>query len=207
MSPGGGKMPAIFIGHGNPMNAITDNAYSRAWRAIGESIPRPKAVLSVSAHWYIPATEATSDPAPRTIHDFGGFPKELYDMRYPAPGSPELAARVRELLSPAPVGLSGQWGLDHGTWTVLAHMFPKADIPVVQLSIDATRPPRFHYETGRRLAALRGEGVLVIGSGNIVHNLHTYAWGERGLRAFDWAVRFEGQDSGAYTGRGRRQGG
>lgn len=184
-------MPTIFFGHGNPMNAITRNSYSEGWAAIGKTIPRPKAVLSVSAHWYIPGCAVTATPAPRTIHDFGGFPRELYEVNYPAPGSPDLARRVRDLLSPLPVMLDKGWGLDHGTWSVLAHVFPDADIPVIQLSIDERQPSAFHYDTGKRLAALREEGVLVIGSGNLVHNLHTYAWGEHGIQAFAWAVRFE----------------
>lgn len=184
-------MPAIFFGHGNPMNAVLRNAYTEGWTAIGNSIPRPEAVLSVSAHWYLPGAAVTAMPAPRTIHDFGGFPQELYRMEYPAPGSPELAARVRDLLAPVEVGLDGSWGLDHGTWSVLCHVFPQADVPVVQLGIDETRAPEFHYEIGKRLAPLRDEGVLVIGSGNLVHNLHTYAWGRHEVAPFDWAVRFE----------------
>jgi 4,5-DOPA dioxygenase extradiol len=184
-------MPAIFFGHGNPMNALMDNAYSRAWANIGEELPRPKAVLAISAHWYLPATAVTSEQSPRTIHDFGGFPKELYEVQYPAPGSPELARRVQELLSPTEVAPDQRWGLDHGTWSVLCHVFPQADVPVVQLSLDETQPPEFHYELGQRLAPLRDEGVLVMGSGNLVHNLHTYAWGGRHLEPFDWAIRFE----------------
>lgn len=184
-------MPAIFFGHGNPMNALTTNAYTSRWAAIGISIPRPKAILSVSAHWYIPATAVTFDPSPRTIHDFGGFPKELFAVEYPAPGDPALASRVRHLLAPIQVQRDERWGLDHGTWSVLCHLFPHADIPVIQLSIDETKPPQFHYELGKRLAPLRDEGVLVIGSGNLVHNLHTYAWGTQNVEAFDWAVRFE----------------
>lgn len=186
-------MPAIFIGHGNPMNAVARNVYTEGWAAIGKAIPRPDAVLAVSAHWYIPACAVTADVAPRTIHDFGGFPEELYRVQYGAPGSPALARLVRDLLSPVSVELDESWGLDHGTWAVLKHVFPKADIPIVQLSIDKTQPPPFHYELGKRLAALRSEGVLVVGSGNIVHNLHTYAWGAQGVGPFDWAVRFEDQ--------------
>ena len=187
------RMPAIFFGHGNPMNALLDNDYTRAWAAIGDSMPRPEAVLAVSAHWYLPATMVTAGLAQRTIHDFGGFPRELYQVEYPAPGSPELAERVQDLLAPTSVRLDESWGLDHGTWSVLKHVFPHADVPVVQLSIDETEPPRFHYEMGKRLAPLRDEGVLIIGSGNIVHNLHTYAWGRQGVEPFDWAVRFEQQ--------------
>jgi 4,5-DOPA dioxygenase extradiol len=185
-------MPAIFFGHGNPMNALARNAYTEAWAAIGESMPRPNAVLCISAHWYLPGTAVTAMAAPRTIHDFGGFPRELYEVQYPAPGSPELAARVHNLLKPLEVELDEQsWGLDHGTWSVLCHVFPQADIPVVQLSIDETKPPEFHYEVGKRLAPLRDEGILVIGSGNIVHNLHTYAWGRHEVEPFDWSIRFE----------------
>jgi 4,5-DOPA dioxygenase extradiol len=186
------RMPAIFFGHGNPLNALLRNAYTDGWAAIGNSIPRPTAVLCVSAHWYFPDTAVTAMPAPRTIHDFGGFPRELYQVQYPARGSPELAKRVRNLLAPVSVQLDeNSWGLDHGTWSVLCHVFPQADIPVVQLSIDETRAPQFHYELGKRLAPLRDEGVLIIGSGNLVHNLHTYAWGRHEVEPFDWAVRFE----------------
>ncbi len=184
-------MPIIFFGHGNPMNALSGNAYTDGWAAIGKSMPRPKAVLSVSAHWYLPTCAVTANLAPPTIHDFGGFPKELYQVEYRAPGSPDLARRVQDLLDPVSVELDESWRLDHGTWAVLRHVFPDADIPVVQLSIDETKPPQFHYEIGKRLAALRSEGVLVMGSGNIVHNLHTYAWGAQGMAPFDWAVRFE----------------
>jgi 4,5-DOPA dioxygenase extradiol len=186
-------MPAIFLGHGNPMNAISQNIYTEGWAAIGKAIPRPRAVLAVSAHWYLPACAVTANSAPPTIHDFGGFPQELYEVSYPAPGSPELARRVQQLLSPASVGLDESWGLDHGTWSVLTHVYPDADIPVVQLSIDERQPPQFHYGLGKQLATLREEGVLVIGSGNLVHNLHTYAWGRGGIQPFDWAVRFEQQ--------------
>jgi 4,5-DOPA dioxygenase extradiol len=185
------RMPTIFVGHGNPLNALLHNAYTRAWAALGAEIPRPSAVLAISAHWYVPGVAATSMPSPRTIHDFGGFPRELYDVQYPAPGSPELASRVKELLSPLPVMLDESWGLDHGTWSVLLHVFPEADVPVVQLSIDETQPARFHYELGARLRPLRDEGVLVLGSGDLVHNLHAYAWGRREVEPYDWALRFE----------------
>lgn len=184
-------MPAIFFGHGNPMNALSKNAYTEGWASIGKSIPRPKAILSVSAHYYIPFCMVTSNPIPPTIHDFSGFPKELYQVEYPAPGSPELAQRVKELLKTTSVRLDESWGLDHGTWSVLNHVFPNPDIPVVQLSIDETQPPIFHYEMGKRLTPLREEGVLIIGSGNIVHNLAAYAWGKHDIHPFDWAVRFE----------------
>ena len=186
-------MPAIFFGHGNPMNAIRENAYTRAWAKIGASLPRPKAVLAVSAHWFVPSTSVTAMAHPRTIHDFGGFPPELHAVRYAAPGAPDLAARVKTLLAPMPVSLDTQWGLDHGTWSVLCHVYPDADIPVVQLSIDERQGGAFHYEVGKRLATLRDEGVLLVGSGNIVHNLRAFAWGDRPAAPFDWAVRFETQ--------------
>ncbi len=186
-------LPAMFFGHGNPMNALEKNSYTDAWSALGQSLPKPKAILSVSAHWYVPVTGVTISTAPRTIHDFGGFPRSLYEVQYPAPGDPELARRVQGLLAPLPVHMDQRWGLDHGTWSVLCHVYPQADIPVVQLSIDETQPPAFHYEIGRRLAQLRDEGVLIVGSGNLVHNLHTYAWGRHPVDPFDWAVRFEQQ--------------
>ena len=184
-------MPAVFFGHGNPMNALRRNAWTEGWFNVGAAIARPRAVLCISAHWYIPGTLVTAMGAPRTIHDFGGFPQELFEVEYPAPGDPELANRVRELLAPLDVGLDERWGLDHGTWSVLQHVFPTADIPVVQLSIDETKPAEFHYETAKRLAPLRDEGVLVIGSGNVVHNLHAYAWGRQEVEPLNWAVRFE----------------
>jgi 4,5-DOPA dioxygenase extradiol len=186
-------MPAVFIGHGNPMNALQDNVYTRGWASIGREIPRPNAVLSISAHWYIPGTSVTSMPAPRTIHDFSGFPPELYRVRYPAPGDPALADRVRGLLAPMPVSRDGSWGLDHGTWSVLRHLFPGADIPVVQLSMDQRMPLADHLEIGRKLAPLRDEGVLIVGSGNITHNLrHAMASYQRGESSTpDWAIRFD----------------
>ena len=184
-------MPVIFFGHGNPMNALADNEITRGWGEIGRSIPRPKGVLCVSAHWYIPAVAVTAMERPRTIHDFGGFPRELFAVQYPAPGSPELAGRVIELLGENVLRDDEHWGLDHGTWSVLCHVFPHADIPVVQLSIDEAEPAAFHYQLSQRLAPLRDEGVLVVGSGNLIHNLHTYAWGRKDVEPFDWAVRFE----------------
>lgn len=185
------RMPVIFFGHGNPMNALADNEYTRAWAEIARSMPRPKAVLCVSAHWYIPGVAVTAMERPRTIHDFGGFPRELFEVEYAAPGSPELAERVAELLGGDVVLDNARWGLDHGTWSVLVHVFPKADVPIVQLSIDETKPAEWHYETAKKLAPLREEGVLIIGSGNLVHNLHAYAWGRHDVEAFDWAIRFE----------------
>jgi 4,5-DOPA dioxygenase extradiol len=186
-------MPAIFFGHGNPMNALHRNAFTDRWSALGRSMPRPRAILAVSAHWYIPATAVTASARPETIHDFGGFPRELFDVQYPAPGSVELAQRVRDLLAPVSVQLDRGWGLDHGTWSILVHLYPDADIPVVQLSIDETREASWHYEVGKQLRPLRDEGVLIMGSGNLVHNLHAYAWGNRAAAPYDWARRFEDQ--------------
>jgi 4,5-DOPA dioxygenase extradiol len=184
-------LPAIFFGHGNPMNTVTRNDYTEAWRRIGEKMPRSKAILSISAHWYGPGTGVAIATALRTIHDFGGFPQELYQVQYPAPGDPALAHRVQQLLAPLAVRLDNSWGLDHGTWSVLRHVCPAADIPIVQLGIDETKPASFHYEIGRTLAPFGGEGVLIVGSGNLVHNLHTYAWGRHSRDPYDWAVRFE----------------
>ena len=186
-----GRMPAVFFGHGNPMNALLDNEYTEGWRRIGRSIPRPRGILCISAHWYVSGTAVTVATSPRTIHDFGGFPPELYQVRYPAPGDPELARSIEKLLAPTPVELDASWGLDHGTWSVLRHVYPEADVPVVQLSIDETQPASFHFEVGRRLAPLRDQGILIAGSGNLVHNLHTYAWGRHLAAPFDWAIRFE----------------
>jgi 4,5-DOPA dioxygenase extradiol len=187
------RSPAIFFGHGNPLNAIQHNVYTEAWSAIGKSISRPSAILAVSAHWYLSGTFVTAMESPPTIHDFGGFPPELYQVNYPARGDRKLAARVQQLLQPASVGLDFEWGLDHGTWSVLCHVYPEAEIPVVQLSIDETQPPAFHYELAQQLSALRDENVLIIGSGNLVHNLHTYAWGKHAAEPFDWATRFENE--------------
>lgn len=186
------RMPAVFFGHGSPMNTLEDNPHTAAWRRLGASLPQPRAILSVSAHWYVRGTAVTAMQSPPTIHDFYGFPQPLFDVQYPAPGDPALAARVRELLAPVDTKMDDGSGLDHGTWSVLAHVYPKADIPVVQLSIDATQPPEFHYEMGRRLKPLRDEGVLVIGSGDVVHNLGVIRWpnGKSGAQAYDWATRF-----------------
>ncbi len=186
-------MPALFLGHGNPMNALQSNPWTRGWTALGEGLPRPRAALSISAHWYVEGTAVTAMEAPRTIHDFGGFPRELFAVRYPAPGDPELAARVQRLLMPLPVRADHGWGLDHGTWSVLCHLFPRADVPVLQLSIDETQPLSFHYELGARLRPLREEGILLLGSGDVVHNLHAYAWGRHPQEPYSWALRFEAQ--------------
>jgi 4,5-DOPA dioxygenase extradiol len=186
-------MPAIFCGHGNPMNALSDNGYTRGWSAVGRVMPRPRAVLSISAHWYRPGTRVTAMPVPPTIHDFRGFPRDLYQVAYPADGDPDLARRIRERLAPAPVILDSGWGLDHGTWSVLTHLLPKADVPVVQLSVDSALPPQAHFDLGLRLASLRDEGILILGSGNLVHNLSLYSWGDTGRKPFDWARRFENE--------------
>lgn len=182
-------MPVLFLGHGSPMNAIEDNAFSRAWRDLGQRLPRPRAILCVSAHWETRGAAVTAVERPVTIHDFYGFPEALHAVEYPAPGDPALARRVAELAAPEPVRLADDWGLDHGAWSVLRIMYPEADIPVVQLGIDTTRPGAFHLDLARRLASLRDDGVLVMGSGNIVHNLRLY-WRDGGP-ALDWAARFD----------------
>lgn len=183
------RMPALFLGHGSPMNTLEDNVFSRAWRDLGARLPRPRAILAISAHWVTRGIAVTAMPRPETIHDFHGFPRALADFDYPAPGDPALARRVVELLAPEPVGLDLEWGLDHGTWCLLAHLFPAADIPVVQLSLDATRPAEAHHALGMRLRPLRDEGVLILASGNVVHNLGRMDW-LRPDAGYDWAERF-----------------
>ena len=178
------KMPLVFIGHGNPMNAITDNEFSRAWAELDRSLPRPRGIVCVSAHWETDGTLVTAMEHPATIHDFSGFPAALENMAYPAPGSPELAKRVISSARSTRIRPDHSWGLDHGAWSVLCRMYPESDIPVVQVSLDAGAPPDFHYELGRELGLLREEGILILGSGNMVHNLRVMAWQEAG---FDWA--------------------
>lgn len=184
------RMPALFVGHGSPMNGIEENDFSRSWRTVASEIPQPAAVLVISAHWLTSGTFVTAMQHPRTIHDFGGFPDELFAVQYPAPGDPALAAETQKLVTGTSVGLDHEWGLDHGTWTVVRRMYPGANIPVLQLSIDYARPGAWHYELGRELAALRRRGVLVIGSGNMVHNLRMVAWDhldDQEGYGYDWA--------------------
>ncbi|SFQ50423.1 4,5-DOPA-extradiol-dioxygenase [Flavobacterium akiainvivens] len=185
------RLPVLFIGHGSPMNGIEDNEFSQTWKAMGQQITKPKAVLVVSAHWLTRGTHITAMEAPRTIHDFGGFPQALFDVQYPAPGNPELAKEAKSLITSTNVGLDDhEWGLDHGTWTVVRHMYPDADIPVLQLSIDYGREPQYHYDLAKQLAALRKKGVLIIGSGNMVHNLRMVDWQRLSEPnyGYDWAV-------------------
>lgn len=195
-------MPVLFIGHGSPMNGIEDNAFSRRWAAMAEEIEQPSAVLVVSAHWFSKGTKITAMDFPKTIHDFGGFPKALYEVQYKAPGQPALARETAELLQSAHVELDHDWGLDHGTWTVVRHMYPDANIPVLQLSIDYTKGPQYHYDLAKELYALRKKGVLIIGSGNMVHNLGMIAWDKMeqpGGYGYDWAIQMNDQFKSLIT--------
>ena len=194
------KSPALFIGHGSPMNTLETNRYTQGWRTLGAILPRPRAILMVSAHWFFGATAVTAMRMPRTIHDFYGFPQPLFDFQYPAPGAPDVAQEIVEVVKPEWVGLDrDQWGLDHGAWSVLAHLYPEADIPVVQLSINALKPLDYHLALAARLAPLRERGVMIVGSGNVVHNLRQVQW-KRPDMAFDWAERFDDAALGLMTG-------
>jgi 4,5-DOPA dioxygenase extradiol len=188
LDPTEALMPVMFVGHGNPMNAIEDNEYSRTWTKMGKELIKPKAILCVSAHWQTRGTSVTAMDKPKTIHDFGGFPDELFNAQYPAPGSPELAKETADIVKKTKIELDHEWGLDHGAWSVLKPMFPEADIPTFQLSLDYTKPPQYHFELAQELKELRKKGVLIMGSGNIVHNLGLVQWTEK---AFDWAIEFD----------------
>ena len=184
------RMPVLFLGHGSPMNAIEENAFVKGFREIAQTLPTPSAILCISAHWYTRGTKVTAMQNPSTIHDFGGFPRKLFEVQYPAPGHPELAVEVKKILNPVLVKLDEKWGLDHGAWSVIKHLYPKADVPVIELSIDYTQPINWHYHLAGQLVKLRDKGVLIIGSGNIVHNLQMvdYANFDRINYGYDWAI-------------------
>lgn len=209
-------MPVLFLGHGSPMNAIEENEFVAGFRKVGSQMPKPTAILVVSAHWETKGTHVTAMEHPRTIHDFGGFPRALYEVQYPAPGSPELAKETQQLITKTTVGLDHQWGLDHGAWSVVKHLYPAADVPVIQMSLDYTQGPSYHYELAQELAALRNKGVLIIGSGNMVHNLRMVAWDQLKTDgfAYDWALEASDRMKGHimsgdhaslvnYSGQGR----
>jgi 4,5-DOPA dioxygenase extradiol len=189
------KMPALFLGHGSPMNAIEDNEFVQGFKNIVKEIPKPQLIICISAHWETKGTLITAMPMPKTIHDFGGFPKALFDVEYPAKGSPEMAKKTKEVIKSTEVQLDNTWGLDHGAWSVIKHLYPKADVPVIQLSIDYTKDPQFHYNLGKELTALRNKGVLIIGSGNMVHNLSMIAWDkmQESNYGYDWALEASAQ--------------
>lgn len=184
------KTPLLFLGHGSPMNAIEENEFVQGFRSVGRNIQKPKAILCISAHWETKGTLVTAMKNPKTIHDFGGFPNELFEVQYPAPGSPELAVETKNIVKKTEIELDDQWGLDHGAWSVIKHLYPNADIPVIQMSLDYTKPIQYHFELAQELSVLRRKGVLIVGSGNIVHNLRMVAWDKlkSGPYAFDWAI-------------------
>jgi len=184
------RMPVLFVGHGSPMNAIEENEFVQGWRNLGKTLPHPKAILCVSAHWETRGTFVTAMPKPKTIHDFGGFPKALYDVEYPASGSPELAVETKHVIKKTTVGLDEKWGLDHGAWSVIRRMYPEADVPVIQMSLDYGQTPQYHFDLAKELSALRNKGVLIIGSGNMVHNLRMVAWDKMNEPeyGYDWAI-------------------
>jgi 4,5-DOPA dioxygenase extradiol len=184
------QMPVLFIGHGSPMNALQSNDFTKGWREIGKTIPHPNAILCVSAHWETRGTFVTAMNKPTTIHDFGGFPDELFAFQYPAAGNPELAKKIKDIIKKAEVGMDEKWGLDHGCWVVVKHLYPNADVPIIQLSLDYYHPPQFHYELAKELSLLRKKGVLIIGSGNMVHNLAMVAWERLNTTeyGYDWAI-------------------
>ena len=188
-----GKMPVLFLGHGSPMNAIEENEFVSTFRKLGQELIRPNAILCISAHWETNGTYVTTMQNPRTIHDFGGFPQALFDVQYPAPGSPELATETKHIISKTAVGLDDKWGLDHGAWSVIKHLYPKADIPVIQMSIDYTKSAKYHYELAKEINSLRNKGVLIIGSGNMVHNLRKVAW-DRLNEEFAYSWTFEANE-------------
>lgn len=187
------KMPALFLGHGSPMNAIEENSFVQEFRKVSDAIQKPKAILCISAHWETKGTFVTAMENPRTIHDFGGFPQELFDVQYPAPGSPALAKETQKIITSTNVGLDEKWGLDHGAWSVIKHLYPNADVPTIQLSIDYTKPAKYHFELAKELASLRKKGILIVGSGNIIHNLRLAAWDKLSGNSysFDWAKEAE----------------
>jgi 4,5-DOPA dioxygenase extradiol len=184
------KMPVLFLGHGSPMNAIEENEFVQGWIDIGKSLPRPRSILCISAHWETRGTYVTAMKMPPTIHDFGGFPRELFKVQYPAPGNPELAVELKHSIKKPEVGLDDKWGLDHGAWSVIKHLYPEADVPVIQLSMDYDQPPQYHYDLAKELSFLREKGVLIIGSGNMVHNLGLVSWEKMDEPGFgyDWAI-------------------
>ncbi len=201
------KLPVLFLGHGSPMNAVEENEFVNGWREIGKTFPKPNAVLCVSAHWVTNGTFVTAMEKPITIHDFGGFPQPLFEVQYPAPGSPELAEETKNIITKTKVVLDEKWGLDHGAWSVIKHLYPNADVPVIEMSLDYYRSPQFHYELAKELASLRTNGVLIIGSGNMVHNLRMVAWDKLDGNGYgyDWAIEASEKMKGYILSGDHRQ--